>query len=40
MLGIGIFTDRLFTSFALSLVIVAAFGMKFVWKMWEGVKWK
>ena len=40
MLGIGIFTDRLFTFFALSLVFVAAFGMKLVWGQLEGVKWK
>ena len=40
MLGVGIFTDRLFTFFALSLVFVAAFGMKLALEILEGAKWK
>jgi len=40
MFGIGIFTDRLFTFFALSLIFIAAFGMKLVWKLWEDIEWK
>ena len=40
MLGIGIFTDRFFTFFALSVLVIAAFGLDFVWRLWRGKKWK
>lgn len=40
LLGINIFTDRLFTFFALAVIFVAAVGIGLIAKALEGAKWK